>query len=300
MKKEAETPKEAKAREKAARLETKKAAAQARKLRTLLTGEYDEKSVVNIIAGNAQSLNAKLAEAYENEFDESLVRSIERCGSIESKMAMCLHALLLPREDFLAARLEAAMKGWGTDEATLVRVLSGLDGKQMRRLNKAYERKYQRPIASALKKETSGDFRRAAVAWLGALQDPSRGLEETTEADAGSLGSECEKLKGMVGDLIMEHSALNAFVAQLDVERLAEACDGFGTDDTALITVLATRSKGHLAQVSREYRKSHGKDLSKLVGAETSGCPPSARARRSATSWAARWRRRRRTRRRRR
>ena len=35
-------------------------------------------------------------------------------------------------------------------------------------------------------------------------------------------------------DLILETESLSAFIARLDVERIASACIGFGTDDAGL------------------------------------------------------------------
>ena len=69
------------------------------------------------------------------------------------------------------------MKGWGTDEAVLIRLLAGLDGEDMAELCTTFESKYGRPLAAALKDELSGDFKRAALMWIRALQDPSDGLE---------------------------------------------------------------------------------------------------------------------------
>ena len=55
--------------------------------------------------------------------------------------------------------------------------------------------------------------------------------------------------------LLLEHECLSVFVAYLDVESIREACKGWGTDDTALIRVLATRSKRALARVNIGYRE---------------------------------------------
>ena len=143
-----------------------------------------------------------------------------------------------------------------------MRLLAGLDGNRMTGLCKMYEQKYQRPLASALRKELSGNFKKAAVAWLRALQDPSRGLEATTEQDVSKIAGDCEKLNDMIDDLLKEHNALTTFIATLDVERLAEACVGVGTDDTSLIKVISTRDKRFLSRVSKGYRAFYKKDLS--------------------------------------
>lgn len=47
----------------------------------------------------------------------------------------------MPKAEFIAARLEAAMKGFGTDGAILARLLGGLDGAGMGAVVAAYEAK---------------------------------------------------------------------------------------------------------------------------------------------------------------
>ena len=61
------------------------------------------------------------------------------------------------------------------------------------------------------------------------------------------------------------------FVAYLDVECVREACKGWGTDDTALIRCLATRSKRALARVSIGYREAYGEPLQQLLDTELAG-----------------------------
>ena len=99
------------------------------------------------------------------------------------------------------------------------------------------------PLVAALKKELSGDFRRAACAWVVALQDPSGGLEGTTEQEVGVLGGDAEGLRGMLRSLLQENASLMAFLAALDAETIAEACRGWGTDDSRLIKTITSRSK---------------------------------------------------------
>ena len=87
----------------------------------------------------------------------------------------------------------------------------------------------------------------------------------------GTLEGDASTLRDLIDDLLLENDCLSASIASLDVERLRVACAGLGTDDSALIEVLATRSKPHLARVSQGYRHYHGQNLSELVGAELSG-----------------------------
>ena len=74
----------------------------------------------------------------------------------KSRVSSRPQSLLLPKAAFVASRLEKAMKGWGTDEGVLVRLLAGLDGSDMAELVATYEKKYAKTLAASLKDELSG------------------------------------------------------------------------------------------------------------------------------------------------
>ena len=116
-------------------------------------------------------------------------------------------------------------------------------------------------------------FRRAALMWVRALCDPAHGLETLTEQEVEGLGGDAEALGAMpdalqpyapeaatlctrgcnrtcagamLDALLQENGCLRGGVAAIDSERLAEACVGFGTDDTKLIATICSRNKQHL------------------------------------------------------
>ena len=125
-------------------------------------------SLIRIVGGNSFAQNSALARAYESTNEVSLAAALsDKCGK---KLGLALRALLLPKADVLAARLKAAMEGWGSDGSALVRILAGVDGAQLAAISAAYQGKYSVPLASALRKELSGNFGRAASSWLRALQ----------------------------------------------------------------------------------------------------------------------------------
>ena len=128
---------------------------------------------------------------------------------------------------------------------------------QMTAVAEAYQRKYGQPLTAALKSEVRGDFARASVLWVKALQDPAAGLEGTTEQEIEPIADDPAALLGLVDALLAERASLTSFLAKLDADVLREACYGFGTDDRRLISVLCSRSKTHLARVSSEYWASY-------------------------------------------
>merc|ERR1719421_194782 len=144
------------------------------------------------------------------------------------------------------------MKGFGTSEGILIRLLGGLDHSSRPSLPAvlvAYESKYGRTLRDALKSEISGNFLRASLAWIAALEDPAQKAEEKTSVDPETCADPSE----LLDDLLMENASVCKMLADSDARAIYEACHGFGTSDTKLITLLASRSKPHLQDVARAY-----------------------------------------------
>eukprot|EP00966_Prymnesium_polylepis_P068183 1584795-Prymnesium_polylepis.1 len=94
--------------------------------------------LINSIGGNNNAQNALLADVYERTYNVSLGKDLHK--KVDDKLHLALTSLLLPAADFVASRLERAMKGWSNDNATLITLLGGLDGLKMHATLEAYER----------------------------------------------------------------------------------------------------------------------------------------------------------------
>ena len=75
------------------------------------------------------------------------------------------------------------------------------------------------PLVKALEEDISGNFWRAAVAWCSVLTDPAVGLEDEAATPPSELSGDAEALAALLDKLLLEHEALMAAVAVLDVER---------------------------------------------------------------------------------
>lgn len=77
-------------------------------------------------------------------------------------------ATVKPASDFVpkreADKLAKAMKGFGTDEATIIAVLSQHSNKQLVEIAHEYKTRHGKDLDHMLKKELSGDFEKLAVA----------------------------------------------------------------------------------------------------------------------------------------
>ena len=61
--------------------------------------------------------------------------------------------------DPLAKKLHKAVDGWGTDEKTIINVLSSLDSLQRKHVGFSYKKLYGKYLRSALRDDTSGSFK---------------------------------------------------------------------------------------------------------------------------------------------
>ena len=61
------------------------------------------------------------------------------------------------------------------------------------------------------------------------------------------------------------------FCAARDVDRVHEAVDGWGTDESKLIGILCARSKGQLIAMNYAYNEKFGKPLTDVMKSELGG-----------------------------
>ena len=139
-----------------------------------------------------------------------------------------------------AARLSEAMQGAGTDEKAISGILAKRNPEQIAALKDAYKEMNGTSLENAIKSETSGDLQKLLLALLSGNR-----ASESTPVDPAAVNS--------------------------DVQALNKAVRGLGTDENKLIEVLSSRSKKHLAEVSKKYKEVHGESLSGAIKGDTSG-----------------------------
>ncbi|XP_059470121.1 annexin B10-like isoform X3 [Neocloeon triangulifer] len=68
---------------------------------------------------------------------------------------------------FYANRLHKAMDGFGTNDTTLIRIIISRSEIDLANIKRAYEKIYNKTLISAVKSETSGDYKKALLALIG-------------------------------------------------------------------------------------------------------------------------------------
>lgn len=126
-----------------------------------------------------------------------------------------LVALLTPTLDFYIKEIHDAMAGIGTDEDVLIEILCTLSNYEINTIKEHYQKKYGKDLESAIKGDTSGNFKRLLVSLCTANRDESGITDvEQAKADATSLLRAGELMMGT------DESVFNSILCQKNFEQL--------------------------------------------------------------------------------
>jgi len=208
------------------------------------------------------------------------------------------------------AAIQKACKGFGTNEAALIRILAHRDGPTIDAIRRAYH--HGGGLVKTLESETSGDFRTVlmatalgpvesnvfwvnrAVAGMGTDEDMlTDAIMGRTNADMATMNQLYQIRYGrsletaVRSDLSMKTEDL--FVMALKVQKPEEwvqpdmravandvavlygATKGrLGTDETAVSGIMIRNNEAHLRAVCKEYTRAYG-DITKMIRSEFSG-----------------------------
>jgi annexin A7/11 len=128
----------------------------------------------------------------------------------------------------LATGLRKAMKGLGTDEKAIIKILNSIDNAKRQEVKQQFKTMYGRDLIDDLKSELGGNMEEVTVQFM---------MSKT------------------------EHMAYG----------LRSAMKGAGTDETALVEILATSTNAEINDAKAAYKEMYGRDLEKDVMSETGG-----------------------------
>ncbi|XP_051994111.1 annexin A5-like [Xyrauchen texanus] len=209
-----------------------------------------------------------------------------------------------------AGVLYKAMKGIGTDEDSILKLLTSRSNAQRQQIKAAYKTLHGKDLVDHLKSELGGKFETLIVALLSppikydvtCLRDAIKGagtdekvLIEILASRAANEVNEIKSLykreydddleKDVTGDtgghfqrmlvILLQASreqGIKEDLIQSDAQTLFTAGEQkYGTDEGQFITLLGNRSAAHLRRVFEEYRKLSGYEIEESIQRETSG-----------------------------
>lgn len=204
--------------------------------KAIKTKGVDENTIIEVLVRRSNEQRQQIKAAYQQASGKSLDSALK--SALKGDLEEVVLALLKTPSQYDAEQLKLAMKGLGTDEDTLTEILASRSNPEILGIKKAYKEEYKKDLEDDIKSDTSGDFRKA--------------LLELCKAG---------RTEGVSEQLV-----------DSDARALYEAGEGRkGTDCSAFIEILTTRSAPHLRKVFERYSKYSKVDVAKAIDLEMKG-----------------------------
>lgn len=204
--------------------------------KAIKTKGVDENTIIEILVKRSNDQRQQIKEAYQQASGKTLESALK--SALKGDLEDVVLALLKTPSQYDAEQLKHAMKGLGTDEETLIEILASRTNVEIEGIKAAYKKDYKKDLEDDIKSDTSGDFRKALL----------------------------ELCKAGRTEAVVEQ------LVDSDARTLYEAGEGRkGTDCSAFIEILTTRSAPHLRRVFERYSKYSKVDVAKAIDLEMKG-----------------------------
>ncbi|CAF0755465.1 unnamed protein product [Rotaria sordida] len=232
----------------------------------------DESKFVEILANRSDAQLKAVFEAY-GQFSK---KDIEAAIKSETSGNLCNGLLAVVRvirnrPGYFAHQLKKALKGMGTDEDELNRVVISRCEVDMIQIKEEYENIMKRSLEKHVQSDTSGSYRKIV---LELLKDPSQRTQKAGDAKYEDVELPGYEQPAIYNEEIIQQGTMTAapnFDANRDADALRKAMKGFGTDEKAIIDILGNRNTAQRLQIKAAFKNKLGRDLIADLKSETSG-----------------------------
>ncbi|XP_032489501.1 annexin A3 isoform X4 [Phocoena sinus] len=172
---------------------------------------------------------------------EAIHKAIRGIGTDEKTLISILTERSNAQRQLIAKEYQAAYgRGTGTNEDALIEILTTRTSRQMKEIGQAYYTVYKKSLGDEISSETSGDFRKALLTLADGRRDEGLKVDEQ--------------------------------LAKEDAQILYNAGENkWGTDEDAFTEILCLRSFPQLKLTFDEYRNISQKDIEDSIKGELSG-----------------------------
>nr|XP_020665607.1 annexin A6 isoform X1 [Pogona vitticeps] len=191
----------------------------------------------------------------------------ELSGDFE-KLMLAVVKNIRSSAEYFADRLFKAMKGFGTKDNTLIRIMVSRSEIDMLDIREIFRTKYEKSLHHMIESDTSGEYKKALLKLCGGDDDA-----------AGEFFPEAAQVAYQMWELSAVakvepkgtiHPASN-FNADGDAQVLRKAMKGLGTDEDAIIEVVTQRSNNQRQEIIQAYKSHYGRNLIADLKSEISG-----------------------------
>ncbi|KAM9849908.1 annexin A6 isoform 1-T1 [Aulostomus maculatus] len=228
----------------------------------------DEAKFIMLLGNRSVTHLRMVFDAYEKIAEMSIEDSIkhELSGDFETLMlavVQCIRSVPM----FFAKRLYKSMKGLGTADNTLIRIMISRSEIDMLDIREFFRLRYEKSLYNMIKDDTSGDYKRTLLNLCGGDDD----LAGEFFPEAAQIAYKMWELSAMTKvQLRPTVRPYPKFDPAADAQALRKAMKGFGTDEDAIIDIVAQRSNAQRQEIRQTFKSLLGRDLMKDLKSELS------------------------------
>jgi hypothetical protein len=201
------------------------------------------------------STNKTIEDSIKSEFSGNLAKSF-----------LALIANIRNRPGYFASEIKKSIKGLGTDEHTLNRIIVSRSEIDMKQIKEEFERAYNKKMESEVKSDASGYYGKLLAELL---KDPNGRIFDTpSEPDVPHVIETVEEPIIEETPTLVEAANFNP---SSDAEKLRKAMKGLGTDEKTIIDILGRRTNKQRQELKTTFKSMFGRDLVKDLHSELSG-----------------------------
>ena len=157
----------------------------------------DEATLIKVIANRTSRQRQQIKAQYKATYGRDLVEDIKK--ECHGKLEEAFIALFKDPVEYDADALREGMKGLGTNEDTLIEIISSRSPQHLLAVKQCYQMKYKRDLEADIKKETHGTLEHILITLLQGKRSvnphPDQGrcaaiAQEIFKAGEGKLGTD--------------------------------------------------------------------------------------------------------------
>ena len=151
----------------------------------------DEETLIRTVTSHKTQDRLKIKNAYKEKYQKDLIEDLK--SDLSGKFEDVMIALFKEPVEYDAECLYKAMKGAGTDEATLIEIISSRPSWLLQKIKLKYKELYNNELIDDIKGDTSGDFQKLLIGLLECERSTNKNVnKESCEKIAKELNEKKE------------------------------------------------------------------------------------------------------------
>uniref|UniRef100_A0A8C1FD98 Annexin n=1 Tax=Cyprinus carpio carpio TaxID=630221 RepID=A0A8C1FD98_CYPCA len=211
-----------------------------------------------MLLGNRSVTHLQLVfDEYEKIAEKSIEDSIksELSGDFE-RLMLAVVQCIRSKPMFFAKCLYKSMKGLGTADNTLIRIMVSRSETDMLDIRECFRLRYEKSLYNMIQDDTSGEYKRTLLKLCGGDDDIAGEFFPEAAQIAYKMWETSSMTKVQLRGTVRPYQN---FDPASDAKALRKAMKGFGTDEDTIIDIVTQRSNAQRQEIRRIFKSLLGR-----------------------------------------